>query len=340
MSLAGPPLASFLRGCTARLALADALVVMGNEASTGLPAHGEASPALTLPRQAADADSIISSIAQAYVSTHLRGTPACPYLPIDRKALRGRRETVTLLAEAGVDAGDLLTVDDLRPDQLPAACGFVLTDHNFPSALFAGIEEVRSPPLFPARPLSSPTLPATSQRVVEIIDHHHDAGQCPHVAGDARRVAFDNEKGSGIGSTCTLIAEELLRHPAHARDPLLSRLLLGVILVDTVNMSKAAKRATERDVAAVRALEADIAASLAPWSPTQSTSVSLDPVPGEPHCLLQRRPCSHVTARSSTGSTAPSSTPTTGARWRRRNSWVWTTSSASARGCATACPQS
>lgn len=45
------------------------------------------------------------------------------------------------------------------------------------------------------------------QSVVEIVDHHKDGGECAAVTGDRRVIAFDDAKGSGIASCCTLVAD-------------------------------------------------------------------------------------------------------------------------------------
>lgn len=66
-----------------------------------------------------------------------------------------------------------------------------------------------------------------AQCVTEILDHHMDDGYCPHVSGDARRIAFDADAGRGIGSTCTLVAEAFLRDAKEALDATVARLLLG-----------------------------------------------------------------------------------------------------------------
>ena len=46
------------------------------------------------------------------------------------------------------------------------------------------------------------------QSVIEILDHHKDMASLSHVTGDKRMIAFDNEAGTGIGSTCTLVVQQ------------------------------------------------------------------------------------------------------------------------------------
>ena len=110
-----------------------------------------------------------------------------------------------------------------------------------------------------------------------------------HVAGDCRIVAFDQQLGKGIGSTCTLVTEAFLpvrdaggplwtlsgyaidssapvtgsqvlpacraaAHPIEAIDRGLAILLYGVILLDTLCLSPSAGKATPRDNAAASAL--------------------------------------------------------------------------------------
>ena len=50
-----------------------------------------------------------------------------------------------------------------------------------------------------------------------------------------------------VGSGATLVAERLLKSGPQPSDPALSMLLLGTILLDTVNLNPAAKRVTPRD---------------------------------------------------------------------------------------------
>jgi inorganic pyrophosphatase/exopolyphosphatase len=117
--------------------------------------------------------------------------------------------------------------------------------------------------------------PDMSAAVVGILDHHRDAGQHFHVHGADREISFDEVERRGVGSTCTLVTQHLLSEaaamaltscreeggsalPAAEKSQLLARqaasCLLGVILLDTVNLDEAAGKTTPQDVAAVERL--------------------------------------------------------------------------------------
>ena len=115
--------------------------------------------------------------------------------------------------------------------------------------------------------------------VVEILDHHAD--EMHHldtvkVDSDARNVAYENGTAL-VASTCTLVVERMLRDmsmtttttttrtlttpmtslsppSSQSIDPRLALLLLGVILLDTVNMNPVAGKGTSRDEYAMRML--------------------------------------------------------------------------------------
>lgn len=92
--------------------------------------------------------------------------------------------------------------------------------------------------------------------------------------GAHRNISFDVAEARGVGSTCTLVAQRLLQlsdlstrthMPAAAEGvaedavsmPLTSsvaRMLLGVILLDTINMNPEAKKGTREDAAVMHRL--------------------------------------------------------------------------------------
>jgi inorganic pyrophosphatase/exopolyphosphatase len=143
-----------------------------------------------------------------------------------------------------------------------------------PDAAHTPTARVLSVTLVDHNQLSGPLarlLPDTA--VVRILDHHADAGAHAHVTGAARAISFDPAERRGVGSTCTLVAEALASQDAAdvaagavvgdgGRRPLLTaavaELLLGVILLDTSNLSAHAGKATAADHAAVRSLQAAI----------------------------------------------------------------------------------
>lgn len=93
------------------------------------------------------------------------------------------------------------------------------------------------------------------QAVAEIVDHHEDQGLYPGVSGDARRVAFSATERRGIGSSCTLVAQSFLSDAQEALTEQVAALLLGVILIDTSNLSPKAKKATPDDESVVSVLK-------------------------------------------------------------------------------------
>lgn len=74
------------------------------------------------------------------------------------------------------------------------------------------------------------------------------------VTGRARNVSFDESLGRGVGSTCTLVAEAFLADAPSFLHADVALMLLGVILVDTLNLDPTMNKTTPRDEAAVSAL--------------------------------------------------------------------------------------
>ncbi|KAG5177284.1 hypothetical protein JKP88DRAFT_189237 [Tribonema minus] len=196
--------------------------------------------------EAADADSIVSSLCLAYHKDACRAADATdaaadrnplyvPVISVPRGDLPLRQDAVLLLSRAGVGTDDMVFSDevDLQGMHSSGRLCLTLTDHN---ALSSGLASLDS-------------------AVLEIVDHHSDLGQHSHVSGAARDIAFADGSPK-VGSACTLIAERLLKSaPPDAVTPQIAMLLMGVIAVDTINLNPQAKRATPRDVAALEALE-------------------------------------------------------------------------------------
>jgi exopolyphosphatase len=199
--------------------------------------RGYQGPALTLcvGNEAADADSIISSVCLAY----LRGEAHIPVVSVPRQELTLRRETELLLQQVNLELSDLICLDELHPESLGCVTSVALVDHN---ALAPRIQS---------------RLPA-SATVGEIHDHHQDSGLYTHLPQQKRQIAFDGARGvATVGSTCTLVAEQFLSSPATAQllDASVATLLLGVIALDTSNGDPAVGKACERDFGALAALK-------------------------------------------------------------------------------------
>lgn len=194
--------------------------------------------------QAADADSIVSALSLAFASfvqyhSEIHEEDHAPvFIPIvqiqpDDLALR--QEVSLLLGRLGLQLHDLVTASQLLASSLLANSiggDITLLDHNvFDSVLQAQL----NPDKFP---------------IVQIVDHHADSSQHLHVTSTQRYIAFDTHTNQALaGSCCTLVYEQIQQRFT-AKDEIISKLawtLLGVILLDTVNLDPAAKRVTKQD---------------------------------------------------------------------------------------------
>lgn len=207
---------------------------------------------IVLGNEAADADSIISSLCLAYIKQQQQVSGNTFYVPvvsIPRSILKLRRETQVLLNLIGLELANLICLEELdikKLSQDSVLQGIILTDHN----LIAGSVE-------------SKLQNGASLLVREIIDHHKDAGAYLACKGLARTIAFDNEHNvATVGSCCTLIAELALT-TASTLPALyyISVLLQGVICLDTQNMDIRGV-GTLRDAAALEGLSVHTAGTV------------------------------------------------------------------------------
>lgn len=195
--------------------------------------------------EAGDADSVVCALSWAFVE-NLMSQPdnistsskrQTPIVSISKMDLETQRpETLLLLSLAGISLDTLLYVNDLKamiPTQSKSV-EFTLVDHNR---------------------LSSNLVEDGQYKVVEIVDHHKDEGLYLDTVIH-RSIAFANGQAL-VASTCTLVVERWIESvpPSAPHFPAaLSVLLLGVILLDSVNMAPAAGKVTERDTAAIQSL--------------------------------------------------------------------------------------
>ena len=199
---------------------------------------------LCVGNEAADADSIVSSLCYGFLKHALRGEGATgisfvPVVSIPRNILKLRPETEILLKMVSLELDDLICVEDMDVSALNEKGqieGLILTDHNVLSNKICGI--------------FGTTSSQHESLVKEIVDHHIDSGAYAHVQGANRNIAFDKSSGRATaGSACTLVAEKLMdsRNSLDAEmKRSLSTLLCGVILIDTQNMASTGT-GTERD---------------------------------------------------------------------------------------------
>eukprot|EP01138_Halocafeteria_seosinensis_P000698 gb/GECG01000714.1/.p1 GENE.gb/GECG01000714.1/~~gb/GECG01000714.1/.p1 ORF type:complete len:502 (+),score=57.52 gb/GECG01000714.1/:1-1506(+) len=230
---------------------------------------------LVVGNQACDADSIISAISYAYVKQiemiHEGDTNSfiesdvedaaqsfphiyAPIISCEREDFVLRREATYLLELAGVDTSLLTFLDDVdfkmwessfcldstEKVQYPQAA-LALVDHNAPEGPFA----------------NSWWESATE----EIVDHHRDDRKVDHVTGSARSISFNESLGKGVGSTCTLVAEAASKRVPFVleQEPALTKILMGTILLDTVNCSESAGKTTAKDKEVIEKLKKAIA---------------------------------------------------------------------------------
>lgn len=185
---------------------------------------------VVLGNEAADLDSMVSAILFGRLKSACRrpGTPlAVPVINCPRGDFVLRTEAMYLFSRLGLESESLVFIDDIDLDR-PYRAGrlrLTLVDHNI---LSAGQEQF-------------------ADAVEAIIDHHADGGRYPRA--DPRTI-------QAVGSAATLVAEALLREQPSLLDDTTSTLLLGTILLDTVNLDPAAGRVTAQDQAMVTKLGA------------------------------------------------------------------------------------
>jgi exopolyphosphatase len=180
---------------------------------------------IVLGNEAADADSIISALTYAYLKESNQVHPPTqsfiPLCSVPKADLILRRDVEVLLQRVGIELNDLLCIDEFPLDQIST---INLVDHNIL-----------------ALPLSF-----LGGKVSEIVDHHQDMNRYPEVNGDARECAFEGNTAT-VGSCCTLIAERYMSQNPSILNDEVATLLMGVITLDTGNMSPVVAKGTGRD---------------------------------------------------------------------------------------------
>jgi exopolyphosphatase len=171
---------------------------------------------------AADLDSVIASVAYGYLlhTESAEGRAVVPFLPIARRDLQLRPELLLLLRRVELDSANLLCSDQFNLEKRcrQGQARLVLVDT-------------------PGQDLDGELAAC----VVEVVDHHLADRRAASLRG-ARRVIRET-----VGSTCTLVAEQLLARAPQLLDAGLATLLLGAILVDTAGLDAAAGRTTRKD---------------------------------------------------------------------------------------------
>lgn len=185
--------------------------------------------------EAGDADSIISAITLAYIESAQEIMEPTPIVSIPKADLATQRPDVNLLLElAGIAnaSADLVFIDDPLIEDDAYSASVTLVDHNVLAETFEGKDWT----------------------VVEIVDHHQDEGYYLDTCyGSARTIAFADDKAL-VASACTLVAERLRKVWTPPYPASIGLLLLGVILLDSVNLSPEVGKVTQRDRDAVEDL--------------------------------------------------------------------------------------
>ncbi len=197
-------------------------------------ADGADAGAMVIGNEAADLDSMVSAVLYGQLVSACRPSGEPPVVPVincPRGDFALRTEAVYLFATLGVDVGALLFIDEIDLEALHGAGRLRLTlvDHNILSA----------------------DQEKYADAVDAIIDHHPDGGL--YGQADPRRI-------EPVGSAATLVAEAMLRDRPELIEAGPATLLLGTILLDTVNLDPAAERVTAKDEA-IAARLAEVAAS-------------------------------------------------------------------------------
>lgn len=216
-------------------------------------AHAMSKPSFLsacLGNESCDLDSATSALIRAYaLSSTTTATTAntrkivVPVLNCSVDDFGLRTEIVHHFASVGVDAGQLLFEDSINLDDYARreALELYLVDHNR-----LAMKQARWEPC-----------------VVDVVDHHKDEGGCPN-ASKSKRIAFP------MGSCASLVAEHVLNVMGASLDPLLARLLLGVILVDTGNLDPALGKTEPLDkamsIALAECASLDTASQTALWT--------------------------------------------------------------------------
>lgn len=208
--------------------------------------------------EAGDADSIISALTLGYVMSSNNNSPPdtfqVPIVSIPRAEMELRRDAALLLDMVGINVQKLLYIDD-----------DIVTNHLLPpsSSLSGSSDVLNSTITLVDHNRLRPMFSHLNSLVTEIVDHHKDENHHEQVVSDSgkRIIAFENGHAT-VASTCTLVAERLFHQSTmfddsssgRKIDGALGLSLLGVILLDSINMLPEAKKGTPRDDEAIQQL--------------------------------------------------------------------------------------
>ncbi|CAG8448835.1 17263_t:CDS:2 [Acaulospora morrowiae] len=196
-----------------------------------------------LGNESADLDSIIGSIAYAYLSNHLTNSNqlCLPIIQVSRSDLRIRPECVYVFQDCGFSTDDLIFIDDVTPHIENLFSNYdiqlVLVDHN---------ELIGVWKKFP-------------QNVNVILDHHEEKGlymsarlRCIESVGSATSLVVLNfreiwERGLESVDPDTENRDDLKPPKMFIWHKNLAKFLLAPILVDTVLLDVSKGKTTDKD---------------------------------------------------------------------------------------------
>lgn len=174
----------------------------------------------------------MQAITLAYVEYMQEEAESTPIISIPRADLATQRPDVSLLMEiSGITnaSSNVIFVDDPLVQHNGIDFKVTLVDHNIMAEKFQG----------------------KNWTVVEIVDHHQDEGlYLETCSGSDRTIAFANDKAL-VASACTLVAERLRKVWEPPYPASIGVMLLGVILLDSVNLSREVGKVTQRDKDAI-----------------------------------------------------------------------------------------
>lgn len=181
---------------------------------------------VVMGNEAADLDSMASAVCYAwYLYLDDSSQNPFPLINIPKADFKLRTEAVFLFEEAGVNIDHLLFLEDIDLDKLKSGSNLklILVDHNKLASDQTGLETLIS----------------------GILDHHADEKSYPlDAVTDIRPV----------GSAATLVTELFLKDQHSSIEKSLGTLLLGTILLDTVNLNPEAERVTDDDSRAAKGI--------------------------------------------------------------------------------------
>lgn len=185
---------------------------------------------VVLGNEACDLDSMVSSLVYAFsiykklLSVPGRPTAVIPVFNIPREDFCLRTEAVFLFKRFHLDCSYITFVEDVDLQNLleTKRLQLVLVDHNILAQRQKHMDVA----------------------VTEVLDHHKD--QWPADLKVSKKIEL-------VGSCCTLVAEKLLT--MDVLDSQITGLLLGTILLDTINLDPRAARSTDKDKEVVRQLQ-------------------------------------------------------------------------------------